>query len=396
MKTTERASRLLQIITTLGLRQFTVLPFGVTNGPPYFQEGMLDLYGGASYQLPSLLDDFHSAENRSVEFTEDAWLGIFVDDIMLGTGDAHDLKTVETANGTTEIEGFDEHYSALLKVFERARVGSLRFKLSKMSLFQFEIECLGMDAGLGALKASSKKTSAVSLWPRPQTPQDVESFLASMVFIREHLSPQFSHIAKPLRDLLKDLQASRKAGRKTKKRFAGAERQESPEEWPEFWNQEAETAFTRLKELASLAVDLAVPDFAGLANNENDLHIWPDACAYGVGGGLFQGSAADDSKGSAVNVTHYSALGVTEWSTKAEITQAFSSKKTLYSKRIKNPNELEKAQDAYDVLSDTEKRATYDESLGLARRRRDRCTLRPLGFYSKSLDVHQRRWTTCE
>ena len=138
-----------------------------------------------------------------------------------------------------------------------------------------------------------------------------------MVFIREHLSPQFSHIAKPLRDLLKDLQASRKAGRKTKKRFAGAERQESPEEWPEFWNQEAETAFTRLKELARLAVDLAVPDFAGLANNENDLHIWPDACAYGVGGGLFQGSAADDSKQSAVNVTHYSTPGVTEWSTKA-------------------------------------------------------------------------------
>ena len=55
MSATERAKRLLQVITSLGIRQFEVLPFGVTNGPPYFQEAMLDLYGGASRGLEDLL-----------------------------------------------------------------------------------------------------------------------------------------------------------------------------------------------------------------------------------------------------------------------------------------------------------------------------------------------------
>ena len=34
MGASERAERLLQIITYLGVRQWEVLPFGVTNGPP--------------------------------------------------------------------------------------------------------------------------------------------------------------------------------------------------------------------------------------------------------------------------------------------------------------------------------------------------------------------------
>ena len=39
-------------------RRWKYLPFGVTNGPPYFQEMMLDLYGGSSRNLPNLLNNF--------------------------------------------------------------------------------------------------------------------------------------------------------------------------------------------------------------------------------------------------------------------------------------------------------------------------------------------------
>ena len=58
MEATERAKRLLQIMTSIGLRQWEVLPFGVTNAPPYFQEMMLNLYGPRPKEgLPSMLED---------------------------------------------------------------------------------------------------------------------------------------------------------------------------------------------------------------------------------------------------------------------------------------------------------------------------------------------------
>ena len=56
-----------------------MLPFGVTNGPPYFQEFMLDLYGGGSSSAPNMLGEYMSDLN--------AMLDVWVDDLQLGTGD---------------------------------------------------------------------------------------------------------------------------------------------------------------------------------------------------------------------------------------------------------------------------------------------------------------------
>ena len=42
VQATERASRRMQITTSVGLRQWTVRPFGVTNGPSCFQGIMMD------------------------------------------------------------------------------------------------------------------------------------------------------------------------------------------------------------------------------------------------------------------------------------------------------------------------------------------------------------------
>ena len=49
---------------------------------------------------------------------------------------------------------------------------------------------------------------------------------------------------------------------------------------------------------------------------------------------------------------------------------------------------------AYEVLSDVSKRSEYDESIGLAEKRRSRIDLRPLGFFSKSLSQAQQSWPT--
>ena len=76
LKATERASRLLQIITSFGVRQWTVLPFGVTNGPSYFQEFMLTLYGGSKHG-PDMLGESMS--------DLDAIMEVWIDDVQLGT-----------------------------------------------------------------------------------------------------------------------------------------------------------------------------------------------------------------------------------------------------------------------------------------------------------------------
>ena len=63
---TENAKRLTQIITSKGLRLWTVLPFGVTNGPGFFQDAMLEIYGP---ELHAQMKDL------------DALLEIFIDDL---------------------------------------------------------------------------------------------------------------------------------------------------------------------------------------------------------------------------------------------------------------------------------------------------------------------------
>ena len=222
MAATERATQYLQIITSLGIRQYEVLPFGVTNGPPYFQEAMLDIYAGASSGLPNLLDH-HMKEEQS-------YLGIFVDDVNLGTGDAY------AENHDREGE-FAKHVKALDRVLERAVSARLRFKLEKVYAFQAEVESLGVEVGQGVVRASSKKAKAIAVWPVPTKPEDVERFLASMVFIRDHLSPRFSAISKPLRDSLKDMQEARR----DKKKAGYKKPQVSVKEG--WWTEEMQQAF---------------------------------------------------------------------------------------------------------------------------------------------------------
>ena len=78
-----------------------------------------------------------------------------------------------------------------------------------------------MIAGRGTVKVAKKRVDSIVLWPRPSRVEDVEKFLATTVFIREHLSPRYSHIAKPLRDCLTSLHEKRrdrtKAGKKNTK-----------------------------------------------------------------------------------------------------------------------------------------------------------------------------------
>lgn len=119
MRATERAKRLMQIITTMGVRQWEVLPFGVCNGPPYFQEFMPDLYGGGSSGKSNMLGDSMVDVNASLE--------VWVDDVQLGTGNASNSPD-EPLDGEADRE-LDDHLIALSRVLERAATAKLKFNL---------------------------------------------------------------------------------------------------------------------------------------------------------------------------------------------------------------------------------------------------------------------------
>ena len=382
MLASERASRLLQVITSFGLRQWTVLPFGVTNGPSYFQEFMLNLYSGAHAQAGEALPDLLGGGLGDLNGVLEIW----VDDVQLGSGNALDTPADD------DVE-FDDHVKALDRILERATNANLRFKLDKCFFVQFSIATLGMVAGMGIVKPDPKKGAAIAIWPRPSRLEDVERFLATTVFIREHLSPRYSQVSKPLRDALTTLQQKRKSGEvKGKAKFLPPSKAR-PEgaEWPTFWTKECEESFVALKSMVVNAVELQVPDFAGAADGRNPFHIWPDACAYGVGAGLFQGFPLDVSDRPD---SHYSCLNLPTWCTKLEVDNRF--KELVRSRKLHKGNDLEAITLAHEVLSDADKRKDYDETLGLSAKRRSRIDLRPLGFFSKSLSKAQQSWPTWE
>ena len=302
LRATERASRLMQIITSAGLRQWTVLPFGVTNGPSYFHEFMLHLFSGRSANsvAPDLLGEGMDDLNGTLE--------VWVDDLQLGTGESEALQ------GDDGPSGFVQHLQAIKRVLERAAAARLRFKLSKCFFAQFELETLGMIAGCGLVKPDPKKTHAIAVWPRPSRLEDVERFMATTVFIREHLSPRYSEISKPLRDCLKTLQDNRRSGKtRGKAKFLPPSRASVDDAWPYFWSQSCEESFEALKRLVLNAVELVVPDFEGASKGTNPYHLWPDACAYGVGAGLFQSQG--EGKAEAED-NFYTRLSIPTWEPK--------------------------------------------------------------------------------
>ena len=372
---TERASRAMQVTTSVGLRQWVVMPFGVTNGPSCFQGIMVDHFAP--------LEDDLKKYNATI-----AW---FFDDGTLGSGDYTCPDHEDDSKN-----GFDEHMKALDLVFKRAAKIDLRFKLSKCHFLQFSVPILGEVAGLGTVTPDPKKTDAIRSWPRPSKIEDVERFLCTISFFRAHVSPRFSEISLPLRECMSELHERRAAG-KYRKVIRGKDPNvtnrhgdASDDNWPSFWNQACEDSFNELRILAGNAVDLSVVDFDGAMNGTNPFLLYPDACKYGVGSGLFQATPVSPE----LKESHYAALGLPAWSTKAAIDARYQELKRLYRDHAKNVDKLKSIEDAHEVLGPVENRKAYDEQIGLEKVHKSRIDLQPLGFFSKSLSGAQRNWAT--
>jgi hypothetical protein len=145
----------------MGLYEFLVLPFGLTNAPATFQRLMNTI--------------FH-------DFIREGFVVVYLDDLLVFS------KTEE------------EHIVHLQRVFDRLREHKLYAKLTKCSFFKEELQYLGHIVGRGGLKVDPKKISVVHDWPVPVNVHDVRRFLGLANYFRKFIQG-YSRLASPLTEL---------------------------------------------------------------------------------------------------------------------------------------------------------------------------------------------------
>ena len=132
------------------------------------------------------------------------------------------------------------------------------------------------------------------------------------VLLSGNISPRFSEESRPLRDVLSELHEKRSKGIKgTKSKFLPKQPAVPLENAPEWWGTGQEKAFLKIKDMVKHAVLLNSPDLEGAANGTNVLHLFVDACGYGIGAGLFQSHSKEQTD----EKNFYQVLGIDSWAT---------------------------------------------------------------------------------
>ena len=186
-------------VTTRGLFEFRVMPFGLRNAPAAFQRLMERVLMGLN---PEDGADFVDA---------------YIDDVLIFS------QTLE------------EHLHHLSLVLDTVKKADLKLKLPKCKFFRKEVEFLGHLVTTEGLKPNHAHTTAVTEFPTPRNVKEIRQFVGLASYYRRFI-PNFAKIAHPLHAL-------------TRK---GA---------PFSWTDECQEAFTTLKQKLSSGPVLAYPDF---------------------------------------------------------------------------------------------------------------------------------------
>ena len=108
-----------------GLRQFTVMPFGLCNAPATFERLMDQVLAGLPWEICL----------------------VYLDDIIIHASE------------------FEEAISHLREVFLRLRTANLKLNPKKCQLFAQEVRCLGHIISKNGLATDPEKVKAVQEWP---------------------------------------------------------------------------------------------------------------------------------------------------------------------------------------------------------------------------------------
>lgn len=143
--------------TGLGLYQFTVMPFRLTNSPSTFERLMEDVLQGLQWEECLL----------------------YLDDIIVP--------------GST----FNQTLEKLKHVFIRLREANLKLKPSKCMLFQTSAKFLGHIVSENGIQTDPDKISPIKNWSTPTKPREVKSFLGLASYYRRFVQG-FENITRPL------------------------------------------------------------------------------------------------------------------------------------------------------------------------------------------------------
>ena len=140
--------------TPMGLYQFRVLSFGLTNAPSIFQHVMNDVFRPFIGQF----------------------VMIYLDDILVYS------RTMET------------HLEHLKAIFRRLRQRKLYVKLSKCCFGRRELHFLGHVVSGDGIRVDPAKTAAVEKWPTPGNVHELRSFLGMANYFRKFLEGYSSRV----------------------------------------------------------------------------------------------------------------------------------------------------------------------------------------------------------
>ena len=147
-------------VTTSGLYEWTVMPFGLTSSPSTFERLMELILVGLRFETCL----------------------IYLDDVIV--------------YGRT----FVEELKRLEEVFVRLKSAGLKLKPSKCVLFQKSVAYLGHIVSESDIKTDPAKVERVCEWPVPENVTEVKSFLGLADYYRRFV-PNFAQVARPLHKL---------------------------------------------------------------------------------------------------------------------------------------------------------------------------------------------------
>lgn len=149
-------------VTSDGLYQFKVLPFGLKNAPSGFQRMMDSIL--SAYKWKCCL--------------------VYLDDIIIFSND------------------FESHLKHLTSVMSTLQQRKIRLNGKKCKIAFTSIDFLGHIVSAEGIKPDPRNVEAIAKFEVPNSVTKVRSFLGLASYYRRFI-PQFSQIANPLNDLLK-------------------------------------------------------------------------------------------------------------------------------------------------------------------------------------------------